>query len=102
MPPSAVVVGAGVLGSALADRLARSSWDVTHVEQYAPGHVRSGSGDESRLIRCAHGDDALHAQMSRRALELWRELDPRAGRRRPASRGSRGAPTAGRPTASGC
>ena len=77
MPPSAVVVGAGVLGSALADRLARSSWDVVHVEQFAPGHVRSGSGDESRLIRSAHGADALHAAMARRALELWRELDPR-------------------------
>jgi len=77
MPPSAVVVGAGVLGSALADRLARSEWSVTHVEQYAPGHVRSGSGDESRLIRSAHGADATHARMSRRALELWKELDPR-------------------------
>lgn len=77
MPPTAVVVGAGVLGSALADRLARSSWDVVHVEQYAPGHVRSGSGDESRLIRSAHGADAMHARMSRRALELWKELDPR-------------------------
>jgi glycine/D-amino acid oxidase-like deaminating enzyme len=77
MPPSAVVVGAGVLGSALADRLARSSWDVVHVEQFSPGHVRSGSGDESRLIRSAHGADALHAAMARRALALWRELDPR-------------------------
>jgi sarcosine oxidase len=77
MPPSVVVVGAGVLGSSLADRLARSSWDVTHVEQFSPGHVRSGSGDESRLIRSCHGDDELHARMSRRSLELWRELDPR-------------------------
>src|SRR3954452_23050213 len=77
MSSSAVVVGAGVLGSSLADRLARSGWDVTHVEQVAPGHVRSGSGDESRLIRASHGDDELHARMSRRALELWRELDPR-------------------------
>jgi glycine/D-amino acid oxidase-like deaminating enzyme len=77
MPSSAVVVGAGVLGSAVADRLARSGWDVTHVEQLAPGHVRSGSGDESRLIRAAHGADELHTRMSRRALELWRELDPR-------------------------
>jgi glycine/D-amino acid oxidase-like deaminating enzyme len=77
MPSSAVVVGAGVLGSSLADRLARSGWSVTHVEQLAPGHVRSGSGDESRLIRASHGDDELHTRMSRRALELWRELDPR-------------------------
>lgn len=77
MASSAVVVGAGVLGSSVADRLARSGWSVTHVEQLAPGHVRSGSGDESRLIRASHGADALHAAMSRRALQLWQELDPR-------------------------
>ena len=47
MTSSVVVVGAGVLGSSLADRLARSGWGVTHVEQFSPGHVRSGSGDES-------------------------------------------------------
>jgi sarcosine oxidase len=77
MAPAAVVVGAGVLGSSVADRLARSAWDVVHVEQLVPGHVRSGSGDESRLIRCSHGADELHARMAQRALELWRELDPR-------------------------
>jgi glycine/D-amino acid oxidase-like deaminating enzyme len=71
-----VIVGAGVLGTALADRLARSGWDVTLVEQLTPGHVRSGSGDESRLIRCAHGDDADHTRSAQRALALWRELDP--------------------------
>jgi glycine/D-amino acid oxidase-like deaminating enzyme len=38
--------------------------------------VRSGSGDESRLIRCSHGDDPAHALSARRALALWRELDP--------------------------
>jgi sarcosine oxidase len=76
MTSSAVVVGAGVLGSSVADRLARSGWSVRHVEALAPGHVRSGSGDESRLIRASHGADALHTRMSRRALELWRELDP--------------------------
>jgi sarcosine oxidase len=73
---SVVIVGAGVLGSSLADRLARSGWDVTLVEAVAPGHARSGSGDESRLIRCAHGDDAFHAALARRALGLWREVDP--------------------------
>lgn len=75
--PSAVIVGAGVLGTALADRLARSGWDVTLVEAITPGHVRAGSGGESRLIRSAHGDDVPHARMARRALGLWRELDPR-------------------------
>jgi glycine/D-amino acid oxidase-like deaminating enzyme len=77
VPPSAVVVGAGVLGSSVADRLARQGWAVTLVERVAPGHVRSGSGDESRLIRAAHGLDAWHARSAQRALQLWRELDPR-------------------------
>jgi glycine/D-amino acid oxidase-like deaminating enzyme len=73
---SVVVVGAGVFGAALARRCAATGWDVTLVERIAPGHVRAGSGGESRLIRCAHGGDAWHAGLARRALELWRELDP--------------------------
>src|SRR4051794_25540498 len=73
---SIVVVGAGVFGAALARRCAMTGWDVTLVERVAPGHVRAGSGGESRLIRAAHGDDAWHAQLSRRALVLWHELDP--------------------------
>src|SRR5205823_3905769 len=51
---------------------------VTLVERVFPGHVRAGSGGESRLIRCAHGDDEWHARSARRALELWREIDPAA------------------------
>jgi sarcosine oxidase len=73
---SIVVVGAGVFGAALARRCAQRGWDVTLVERIAPGHVRAGSGGESRLIRSAHGADDWHARLSRRALTLWRELDP--------------------------
>jgi sarcosine oxidase len=74
---SLIVVGAGVFGASLARHCARAGWDVTLVERVAPGHVRAGSGGESRLIRCAHGADAEHARSARRALELWREVDPR-------------------------
>jgi len=74
--PSAVIVGAGVFGASLARQLARCAWDVTLVERVVPGHVRAGSGGESRLIRCAHGDDEWHTRSARRALELWREIDP--------------------------
>jgi sarcosine oxidase len=74
--PSVIVCGAGVFGAATARQLARSGWDVTLVEPVAPGHVRAGSGGESRLIRCSHGADAWHARSARRALELWREIDP--------------------------
>jgi glycine/D-amino acid oxidase-like deaminating enzyme len=73
---SLVVVGAGVFGASLARQCALSGWDVTLVERVAPGHVRAGSGGESRLIRCAHGDDAWHARSAHRALAMWHELDP--------------------------
>lgn len=73
---SLVVVGAGVFGASLARHCARAGWDVTLVEQIAPGHVRAGSGDESRLIRCSHGADVWHTRSARRAWELWHEIDP--------------------------
>jgi sarcosine oxidase len=72
--PSAIVIGAGVFGASLADRLAREGWEVTLVDRYEPGHARAESGGETRLIRCSHGPDAFYARSARRALELWREL----------------------------
>jgi sarcosine oxidase len=72
--PSAVVIGAGVFGASLADRLARDGWDVTLIERLEPGHPRSESGGETRLIRSLHGPDTFYMGSARRALELWREL----------------------------
>ena len=100
--PSLVVVGAGVFGASLARHCALAGWDVVLVERVAPGHVRAGSGDESRLIRCCHGADAWHTRSARRAWALWHEIDPalvvdcgrrvaRAPRRRLGGRG-RGRP----------
>jgi sarcosine oxidase len=72
--PSAIVIGAGVFGASLADRLAREGWEVTLVDRFEPGHPRAESGGETRLIRCSHGADDLYTRSARRALELWREL----------------------------
>ena len=74
---SLVVVGAGVFGASVARHCARSGWEVTLVEAVAPGHVRAGSGDESRLIRCSHGEDVWHTRSARRAWALWQEVDSR-------------------------
>jgi sarcosine oxidase len=73
---SLIVVGAGVFGASLARHCALTGWDVTLVERVTPGHVRSGSGDESRIIRCGHGHDEWHTASARRAWELWHEIDP--------------------------
>jgi glycine/D-amino acid oxidase-like deaminating enzyme len=78
---SAVVVGAGVFGVSTARELARRGWDVTVVEQYTPGTVRSASGGDTRLIRFAHGDVEWYSLMARRALDLWQELEAETGTR---------------------
>jgi sarcosine oxidase len=71
-----IVVGAGVFGASLARHCALTGWEVTLVERVTPGHVRSGSGDESRIIRCGHGADEWHTASARRAWKLWHEIDP--------------------------
>jgi sarcosine oxidase len=77
--PSAIVVGAGIFGASLSSHLGRDGWDVTLVDKYEPGHERGASGDASRLIRSAHGADTWYARSSRRARELWRELEEDTG-----------------------
>ena len=72
--PSAIVIGAGVFGASAADRLARDGWEVELVDRLEPGHPRSESGGETRLMRCSHGPDAFYTRSARRSWELWREL----------------------------
>jgi sarcosine oxidase len=76
---SAVVVGAGVFGAALADRLAGDGWQVTLVDRDEPAHERAESGGESRLIRYSHGPHAWYTRSAWRARELWRELQRDTG-----------------------
>jgi glycine/D-amino acid oxidase-like deaminating enzyme len=74
--PSAVIVGAGVFGSSLARQLAIDGWEVTLVEQEAPGWAGSSSGGESRLMRFSHGTDRWYARSAVHARDLWRQIDP--------------------------
>jgi sarcosine oxidase len=77
--PSAIVVGAGVFGSAVAHRLAGAGWEVTLVDADRPGHEKATSSDETRLLRSAHGADEWHVDLVRRARDLWRELEAETG-----------------------
>ena len=76
--PSAIVVGAGVFGAALADRPGEG-FEVTLVDRYEPGHEGAESGGESRLLRFSHGPDELYARSAWRARELWLELEEELG-----------------------
>jgi sarcosine oxidase len=72
--PSAVVVGGGIFGSALADRLVREGWAVTLVDAFEPGDPRSESGGETRMLRYSHGPDRFYTDLAYKSLSLWREL----------------------------
>jgi glycine/D-amino acid oxidase-like deaminating enzyme len=63
-----------VFGASLADRLVARGWDVTLVDQFAPGDPRAESGGETRLLRYSHGPDEFYAASAWRARSLWREL----------------------------
>ena len=74
------MVGAGVFGASTARELALRGWDVTLVEQYTPGTVRSASGGDTRLSALrARRRRVVHAQLARRARTLWLELEEETG-----------------------
>ncbi len=66
-----VIVGAGVFGVWTAFHLREAGLRVTLVDAYGPGHSRSSSGDESRILRRGYGPDAIYSRVASRALELW-------------------------------
>ena len=73
--PSAIIVGAGVLGATLAHRLTRDGWSVTVIDQHPVGTLLGSSGGVSRLIRFAHGDSVADARAAWQSLQHWRELE---------------------------
>jgi len=68
------VIGAGVFGAWTALELARRGKSVVLLEAYGPGHSRSSSGDESRIIRMGYGRDEIYTRWSQRSLVQWKEL----------------------------
>src|SRR5262249_1932850 len=69
-----VVVGAGGFGAWTALALALRGKRGGPLEACGPGHWRSSSGDESRIIRMGYGGDEIYTRWSRRSLHLWKEL----------------------------
>jgi sarcosine oxidase len=68
------VVGAGVFGAWIALHLSKRGKRVLLVDAYGPGHSRSSSGDESRIIRMGYGADEIYTQWARHSLVQWKEL----------------------------
>jgi sarcosine oxidase len=68
------VVGAGVFGAWIALNLSKRGKRVLLLDAYDPGHSRSSSGDESRIIRMGYGADEVYTQWARHSLVQWKEL----------------------------
>jgi sarcosine oxidase len=75
-----IVVGGGSFGAWTALQLRRRGRQVALIEAHAPGHNRSSSGGESRIIRMGYGPNEIYTRWSKRALELWLELFAATGR----------------------
>lgn len=76
----AAIVGAGVLGAALAWTLARRGVEVTLVEQHEPGDPRAASHACSRILRFAHGSAVPETRSAWLSRRLWLELERDTGR----------------------
>ena len=75
-----VVIGAGAFGGWTALSLLRSGARVTLLDPWGPGHSRSSSGGEHRVIRATYGPNPIYAEWVVRALALWKENERRWGR----------------------
>jgi glycine/D-amino acid oxidase-like deaminating enzyme len=80
-PPHLAVVGAGAFGGWTALHLLRRGAQVTLLDAWGPGHSRSSSGGETRIIRGVYGPDRIYVQWVARAFELWRQAEARWNRR---------------------
>jgi len=82
VPPaerSAVVVGAGIAGAAVCERLASSGWAVTLVERHREAALEASGNHAGAFHPVLAPDDSPFARLSRAAftflLEHWRQFD---------------------------
>jgi glycine/D-amino acid oxidase-like deaminating enzyme len=75
-----VVIGAGAFGSWSALYLLRKGFHVTLIDAWGPGHSRSSSSDETRVIRSTYGANETYFDLNVHAINLWKENQELFGR----------------------
>lgn len=73
------VIGAGVMGAAAADALARAGARVRLFDRFRFGHAKGSSHGPTRLFRTAYFEHPDYVPLARRSLAAWRELERAAG-----------------------
>ena len=63
------VIGAGAFGAWTAWSLRRTGRSVVLIDAWGPGHSRSSSGGESRIIRMGYGADEIRPALSQLPAE---------------------------------
>src|ERR1043166_1714970 len=96
-----IVIGVGGMGSATVYHAARRGLGVLGLEQFDIPHALGSSHRVNRIIRLAYYEHPSYVPLLRRAYELWRELENRAGERLLIVTGSIDAGRADSPTVQG-
>jgi sarcosine oxidase len=73
-----IVVGAGVMGLAAGEVLARAGRSVIVLEQFKLGHDRGSSHGNARVFKLSYPDPQF-VRLGQTALERWRELEGECG-----------------------
>src|ERR1700736_6294902 len=74
----AVIIGAGMAGSAAARAMASRGRSVAVLEAFLPGHRSGSSHGSARIFRRAY-PDPLYVRLTGEAQRLWRQLSDEAG-----------------------
>lgn len=73
------VVGAGAFGAWAALHLVEAGFNVTLIDMFGVGNLRSSSGGESRNIRAAYAGNAFYTGWARKAWVRWLEREAEFG-----------------------
>ncbi|MCS6931811.1 MAG: FAD-dependent oxidoreductase [Acetobacteraceae bacterium] len=79
--PTALVLGAGIMGLSAAWGLSRAGFSVTVLDRALPPNPRGASADNHRLIRHAYGAEAGYMRMVSDAFAAWEALFDETGER---------------------
>ncbi|MGH7145553.1 MAG: N-methyl-L-tryptophan oxidase [Planctomycetota bacterium] len=74
-----IVLGVGGMGSAAVYNLARRGQKVLGLERFDIPHAMGSSHGLTRIIRLAYYEHPSYVPLLRRAYELWRDLQKKAG-----------------------
>uniref|UniRef100_A0A915MAD0 Sarcosine oxidasee (formaldehyde-forming) n=1 Tax=Meloidogyne javanica TaxID=6303 RepID=A0A915MAD0_MELJA len=69
-----IVIGAGIIGSGCAYKIAKSGQKTLLLEQFSLGHAHGSSHGASRIIRCTHGESHI-LPFALDAFKEWEEME---------------------------